>query len=106
MQNFRTLLYQFYRPLFLWNFIFSCSGIVFLFFNGINFVLMSFFIKLVGYASSVGVQYYFSANQYYYYRNAGYTLRKLYSYAFLADMVIYLIMVYLYSIIMLPLLHA
>ena len=105
MQNLRVLLYQFYRPLFLWNFLLSCAGIAFLFIYGTEFLLVSFSFKYVGYASAVALQYMFSANEYYYYRNAGYTVRRLYAYTFVVDFVFYLLLVYLFTLVK-PLLYA
>jgi len=105
MQSFRVLLYQLYRPLFLWNLLFSFAATYFVLINGITFLLMSSFIKLTGYGSSVGFQYFFSAQEYYYYRNAGHSMRKMYTHAFMVDFVIYLVMVYV-AMQLFPLLNA
>jgi len=64
-----------------------------------GYVITSFFIKFIGYASSVGIQNYFSAKEFYYYRNAGYSIKRMYSYAFLIDLIIYAFMVYTYTVI-------
>jgi hypothetical protein len=95
MQNLRILLFQFYRPLFLWNMLFSIAGLFDIFLNGIGQLIATFFIKLVGYGFAIGFQYYFSNQTYFYYRNAGYAVRRLYGYTFLFDFLLYLLLVYL-----------
>jgi len=95
MQKLPTLLIQFYRPLLLWNLLFSCAGFAFVNIYGAAETVNSLFIKGIGYLSSVGFQYYFSANKFYYYRNAGYSLRKLYPLVFALDLIVYLLTVYL-----------
>jgi hypothetical protein len=79
MHNLRKLLLQFYRPLFLWNMLFSVAGLFDIFMNGISQLIASFVIKLVGYVFAIGFQYYFSNRVYFYYRNAGYAVRRLYA---------------------------
>lgn len=105
MRNLCVLLYQFYRPLFLWNLLLSGAGITFLFIYGTGYLLVSFSFKYLGYASAVALQYMFSANEYYYYRNAGYAVRRLYVYTFLIDFAFYLLLVYIFTLIK-PLLYA
>ena len=98
MKNFRLILFQFYKPLFLWNIIFSLVGIFDLYINDIGQLAATFFIKFTGYASCIFFQNYFSNKTYYYYRNTGFAVRSLYIYVFLFDFFIYLIMVVLYFI--------
>jgi hypothetical protein len=105
MQNFRILLFQFYRPQFLWNVVFSAAGLYDLYFNGIGQLVGSFLIKFMGYVSCVGLEYYFSNQTYFYYRNAGYSVRRLYGYSFALDFSIYLLLVALFMVIS-SILHA
>jgi hypothetical protein len=98
MQSLRILLYQFYKPLFLWNCLFSIAGVYFLMINGIGFLLVSISLKLAGYGSTMAYQHMFSLKEHYYYRNAGYAMRKIYSYSFAADLLFYLVIVYLYTV--------
>ncbi|QJD97644.1 hypothetical protein HH214_18050 [Mucilaginibacter robiniae] len=99
MRNFRILLFQFYKPLFFWNLLFSVAGIADLWINGFGQLVGSFIVKFVGYAASVGFQYYFSPQVYYYYHNAGYRLKNLYAGAFALDFFMYLLYVFLFYII-------
>lgn len=96
MQNFRLILFQFYKPLFFWNLLFSVAAFAGITLYGTSFLGVSFIMKALGYASSVWFQYYFSNKNHYYYRNAGYLIRKLYAYVFSFDIVVYLIAVGFY----------
>ncbi len=98
MQNLYKLLLLFYRPLFVWNLLFTIAAYLGISLYGIGFLGVSFFIKLLGYISSVWFQYYFSNKTYYYYRNAGYTIRSLYAYVFLSDFLFYLMMIGFYLV--------
>ena len=93
MQNFRILLFQFYKPQLLWNLLFSIAGLTDLYINGIGQLVASFFIKIVGYASCLGFEYYFSKQTYFYYRNAGFSVRRLYGYSFAFDFMMYILLV-------------
>ncbi len=96
MQKHLLILFQFYKPLFLWNLLFSGAAFTGITLYGAGFLGISFIVKVLGYASSVWFQYYFSNKTHYYYRNAGYSIRKLYAYVFLFDIVVYLIAVSFY----------
>ncbi len=96
MQNFRFILFQFYKPLFFWNLLFSGAAFIGITLYDAGFLGVSFIIKALGYASSIWFQYYFSNQTYYYFRNAGYLIRKLYAYVFLFDILVYLIAVSFY----------
>ncbi len=89
MQSLRKTVIQFYKPVMLWNVLFSIGAIYFLIVNGPDYTLGSFFIKALGYAATVGYQRYYSPKSYLQYRNTGYTIRKLYSYTFALDFAIF-----------------
>lgn len=96
MQNFCKILLLFYRPLLVWNLLFSVTGFSGILLYGAGFTGVFFIIKLLGYTSSVWFQYYFSNKTFYYYRNAGYTVRSLYLYVFLVDILANLIFIGFY----------
>jgi len=88
-----TLVRYFYGPLLLVNLIFSTVGIWNLYKTSPSFILVTFSIKLVGYASTAAYQHYFNSKSYLYYLNAGYSIKKMYGYTFSLDFLIYLIMI-------------
>lgn len=96
MQNLRFILFQFYKPLFFWNLLFFGAAFTGISLYGAGFLGVGLIIKALGYASSVWFQYYFSNKTHDYYRNAGYTIRKLYTYVFSFDILVYLIAVGFY----------
>lgn len=99
MNRLVTLTYQFYRPIWLWNLIFSVCGVIFLIKNGFSAIGMSLLIKFTGYGSSLGYQYFMANKSYFYFRNAGYSVRRMYTYAFSVDMLIYIVLMVLYSLL-------
>lgn len=92
----RHLTLIFYKPLFIPNLAFSLIALRFLANNGWGTIFVSIIIKLVGYAAVLGYQYYFSPKVYFYYRNAGMPLRKVYGYTFCFDFMIYSLMMIIY----------
>lgn len=88
-----TLVWYFYKPLLLVNLIFSAVALWDLYLVGASFILLSFFIKIIGYAATAAYQHYFNSKPYLYYLNAGYSIKKMYAYTFSADFTIYLFMV-------------
>jgi hypothetical protein len=99
MNRLVTLTYQFYRPILLWNWIFSICGVIFLIKNGFSAIGMSFLIKFTGYGSSLGYQYFMANKSYFYFRNAGYSVRRMYAYVFSVDILIYIVLIVLYSLL-------
>ena len=95
----RTLVWHFYKPLLVFNMMFSLLCLLNLFYIGISFLGLTIFIKLVGYAGTIAYKQYFSFKTNIYYNNAGYSLKTMYKYAFGLDMVIYLLMVVLLYLI-------
>jgi hypothetical protein len=88
-----TIVWYFYRPLLLVNIIFSAVALWDLYLVGVWFILLSFFIKIIGYAATAAYQHYFNSKPYLYYLNAGYSIKKMYTYTFSIDFAIYLAMV-------------
>jgi len=93
MSNTRTIVLQFYRPLFAVNLIFS----LYLIYKSseVNYG-QSIFLKLCSYIFLFGYQYFTKSNTYFYFRNAGYGVRRLYMYVITLDLVLYSV---LYSFI-------
>ncbi|TFF33571.1 hypothetical protein [Mucilaginibacter psychrotolerans] len=89
MPHIRKLLWYFYKPILLWNsaFTLTCLGLV-CYYGGkvAGFVL---FFKLMGYASTTFLQSYTAKNVYMFYRNAGYSVRRMYAYTYAMDLTIY-----------------
>ena len=99
MSNIRTLIWYFYKPLLLWNLSFSVVYLGLISAYGHKVIQYGFFFKLLGYASTTFLQSYTARNVYMYYRNAGYSIRRMYFYAYALDMFIYLLMLSLYLLI-------
>jgi len=96
MANLRKLIWYFYKPLFIWNFAFSliCVGFISIYGTKVNSIVL--FFKLMGYASAIFLQSYTAKNVYMFYRNAGYSIRRMYTYVYLIDFAIYLAVLTLY----------
>lgn len=93
MQKRFLVLFQFYKPMFFWQILFSGVAFRDIYINGIGQFGGSCFIKICGYISAVWFQYYFSDKTYYYYRNAGYPIRRLYMTVFCIDFLLYMLAV-------------
>jgi hypothetical protein len=95
MSNIRTLLKYFYKPILPWNLGFTLTAIFFIGTYGARVTGFMFFWKLIGYVSTIFLQSYTAKNVYMYYRNAGYSIKRMYVYAFAIDMAIFIIMLIL-----------
>ena len=88
-----TLVFQYYRLLLVYNIAFSILGIfltsIFLKSadTGFNPGYL-FYGKLTGYLAAVGLYHYSSSNSYFYFRNAGLSIRRLSVYSFGFDIII------------------
>lgn len=103
--NYRLLLI-FYRPLFILNFTLSLFSVYFISVNGwrnqnidINNAVVTTVLKFAGYAVSVGYQYTMLRHIYFYYRNAGIRVRKMYAQVLMLDLLIYITMLSLCNLI-------
>lgn len=90
-----TLARYFYRSIFLLNIVMSVVNIYMISVLGFGYTAISFFFKLMGYGATVFMKNYMPSsgkNTYFYYRNAGVSMRKMYSLTFAFDMLLYIIM--------------
>jgi len=86
MYKFKTILYQFNRPVFVFNMVLS---LYLIYRRDMVDYPQSLFIKFCGYAFIIGYQYFAANNSYFYFRNAGYSIRRLYGYSIIADLILY-----------------
>ena len=99
MWNNRHLIWIFYRPILVINLMFSLGAMRLLFLAGWGFILIVLSIKLSGYLAVAGYQYLMSQNVFYYYRNAGISMRTLYLQTFTLDFFIFIPMLIFYYIV-------
>ena len=94
MKRFTILTFQYYRTLIIYNITFTILCVVLTSFSaGINLVTL-FFCKFIGFASAVGLHYYSAFKTYFYYRNAGVSIRRLHLYAWVIDFGIFLLITF------------
>lgn len=94
----RQLILIFYKPLFVANIAFNFIALLFIHIFGWGFALNTLFIKAAGYAMLVGYQYSLYNKTYFYYRNLGVPIRKMYGYTFVLDFLIFTLMTLIYYI--------
>lgn len=96
MADIRKLIWYFYKPILLWNLAFTliCLALVALY--GTKVAGFVFFFKLIGYASTTSLQSYSAKNVYMYYRNAGYSIKRMYAYTYSLDLASYLLLLTIY----------
>jgi hypothetical protein len=99
MKRLITLLLQFYSSMWMLNILFSIFGMIVIVKNGATFIGTGITLKCVGYLTCISYQYFMEGKNYFYYRNAGYSIRRLYSYVCLADMLFYFILVIAYTLL-------
>jgi len=102
MKRLITLNLQYYRLLFYDN-LFASLFYLLLFLQGLkefNFALL-IIAKLIGFISAVAYHSYRYNNVYFYFRNAGMPVRKLYLFAFITDAGITLLFLFIIKVIML-----
>lgn len=92
MKYLKTLVFHFYKPIIFLNLLFTLGslyqGVVF----GLAAMPIAILIKLFGYFVTVSYQYFFEPKSYFYFRNAGYSARQMYTYTFALDFLIYIIL--------------
>src|ERR1700712_2265636 len=103
--NYR-LIFIFYQPLFILNIALTLFSVYFISANGwhnqnigINNTVVTTLLKLTGYAASLGYQYTMRKQAYFYYRNAGVSIRTMYAQVFMLDFLIYIVMLSLCNVI-------
>lgn len=57
------------------------------------FVVTSFVAKLIGLVAAASHHYYMYSNSFYYFRNAGISIKRLYIYSFITDLLFYAIFI-------------
>ena len=89
MYKLKSILYQFNRPVFVLNILLS---LYLVYKHDIFNFPGAIFAKFCGYGAIIGYQY-FTANQtFFYFRNAGYSIRWLYIYSIIADLLLFTIL--------------
>ncbi|PAW94129.1 hypothetical protein CKK33_11740 [Mucilaginibacter sp. MD40] len=98
MKRLVTLTLQFYCTLVVYNITFTL--LCFLLVGGStgNNIISLYFSKLIGFAGAVSLHYHSSAKTYFYYRNAGLSIRRLYGYAYLIDLAVFTVITLILSI--------
>lgn len=91
MRKLRILVWQFYKPFLFYNLLFTGFGLWLTLGNTAAFIL-AFAAKLVSYAGMFFYQHTFNKQQYFYYRNAGMPVRKVYLYAFAPDFFVFMLL--------------
>jgi hypothetical protein len=100
MNRLNTLVFLYYRLLLVNNLLFSFMiGIVFYLFIAKSYLFLFVLAKLIGFAGATGHYYYMQADSFYYYRNAGISIRRLYAYSLLIDIVIFVLLLSALSLI-------
>jgi len=92
----RHLIAIFYRPLFIANLVFNGISLLFIHIFGWQLALNTLFIKGAGYTILIGYQYTLYNHTYFYYRNAGVTVRKMYLQVFSLDFLLFMLMTAVY----------
>ncbi|OCX51460.1 hypothetical protein BEL04_15650 [Mucilaginibacter sp. PPCGB 2223] len=95
MWNNRHLIRIFYKPIFIISILFSCGSVRLVQLAGWSFLLMALLLKISGYGLIMGYQYLMSQKTFYYYRNAGVSMRMMYLQTYTFDFAIYTIMLIL-----------
>lgn len=99
MSNFRALLFQFYKMFLFWNLLITVVAIYAVQIGGPGNTASSIIIKMIGYFGAFAFQTYFYKYTYFYYRNAGQSVKRLYICAFAIDFLIYLAILGFYIIV-------
>ncbi|RYY33472.1 MAG: hypothetical protein EOP46_16315 [Sphingobacteriaceae bacterium] len=92
MKRLKLLVFHFYKPVIFMNLLFTFGGLYQGVVFGIAALPIAIVIKLFGYFVTVSYQYFFDQKIYFYYRNAGYSARQMYTYTFALDFLIFIIL--------------
>nr|WP_067053923.1 hypothetical protein [Mucilaginibacter sp. L294] len=98
MKRLTTLTLQYYRTLLIYNITFTILCVFLIGFSGAGNPVTLFFAKFAGFAGAVGLHYFSSAKTYFYYRNAGMAIRRLYVYAFTIDVIVFILITMLIAL--------
>jgi len=100
MNRLITLTFQYYRLLLFNNIIFSLMiGTLLIMFAGNYIIVLLILTKLIAYFSAKGHHYYMHADSFYYYRNAGISIRRLYTYSLVIDLAFLAVIIISYKFI-------
>lgn len=100
MHRLTTLTLQYYRLLLFHNLLFSVAATaVMSMANRKHFFILAVLGKLVGFICAVSYHAYMHHQSFYFYRNAGVTIRSIYIRSFLIDMCVCTIFLITYTII-------
>ncbi|MGZ4001597.1 MAG: hypothetical protein ACXVIY_13240 [Mucilaginibacter sp.] len=100
MKRLSILTFQFYRLLLLYNIACTIIGWVLMRAGGLPLTTVSLlFAKLIGFAGAIGLHYYNSKNTYYYFRNAGLSMRWIFVSTLGADILVYFVLITLSTLI-------
>lgn len=91
-----TILYQFNRPVFALNMLLSLYLIYRLDIFSYPGAILA---KCCGYGAVIGYQYFTASQTYFYFRNAGYSIRRLYIYSIIADLILFSILSFIPTVI-------
>jgi hypothetical protein len=97
MSNIRSLTRYFYKPIYIINLTLTVICILDVYKIGMWFLGFSIFIKAMGYLATVAYKHYFANKTYMYFRNAGYSITRMYFYAFAFDFLVYVTAIILLS---------
>jgi hypothetical protein len=68
--------------------------------GGIPSGIISFFLaKAMGFAGAIALHYYNSKNNYYYFRNSGFSMRSIFAAAFATDILLYFFLITIASLV-------
>jgi len=100
LKRIAILTFQVYGLLLSYNIAFSVlAAVIFIYDAGFGDAGNLFFAKIIGFLGAAALHYYYSRDSYFYFRNAGYRVRKILISAFAADMLIYMILATFYTLI-------
>ena len=102
MYKLKTALYQFNRPVFALNIVLS---LYLVYCRNIYSYPLGLFAKCCGYLVIIGYQYFSANKSFFYFRNAGYSIKQLYTYSFVVDLLLFSIL-YLIPAIIYECIHA
>lgn len=99
MNRLTTLIFQYYRLLLVYNIAFSVLTITIVYFMGSLTSATLFWCKLSGYFAAVSLYHYSAAKSYFYFRNAGLSIRWLSVYSLGIDVIVAFIFTIIFNLI-------
>ncbi|MEZ2334920.1 hypothetical protein AB6735_04765 [Mucilaginibacter sp. RCC_168] len=110
MKRLSIITFQFYRLLLLYNIAFTVLALFLLIFNAgtINpgaTVLLLIPAKIIGFMCALALHYFSAKENYFYFRNAGYGMKRMFISAFVIDLSVCVLLIILFKIILYAALH-